>query len=115
MIYTVDEIREKIKPVVEKYQIPVVYLFGSYARGEADKDSDIDLAVVLDGSLAQNLSFYSLSDEFESVLGCSVDVLSVEGLEQAKTPIGQLVKAAFRKDKILLYEDESARTGLFVS
>lgn len=26
-----------------------VYLFGSYARGDADEDSDIDVAIVLDG------------------------------------------------------------------
>jgi len=28
-----------------------VYLYGSYARGEATEDSDIDVAVVLDGPL----------------------------------------------------------------
>ena len=47
MIYTLDELREKIKPIAEKYEIPAVYIFGSYARGEATEDSDVD--VLFDG------------------------------------------------------------------
>ena len=35
MIYTLDEIKKRILPVIEKYGIPAMYLFGSYARGEA--------------------------------------------------------------------------------
>jgi predicted nucleotidyltransferase len=47
MIYTLDELREIIKPIAEKYDIPAVYIFGSYARGEATEDSDVD--VLFDG------------------------------------------------------------------
>ena len=35
MIYTIDEISSRIRPVAEKYHLKAVYLFGSYARGEA--------------------------------------------------------------------------------
>jgi predicted nucleotidyltransferase len=45
MIYTIDEIKERIRPVAEKYNLPAVYLFGSYARGEADEKSDIDIMI----------------------------------------------------------------------
>ncbi|MGX9845510.1 nucleotidyltransferase family protein, partial [Streptococcus iniae] len=45
MVYTMEEIKEKIQPIAEKYEIPAIYLFGSYARNEADEDSDIDLAI----------------------------------------------------------------------
>lgn len=34
-IYTVDEITAAVKPIAEKYGIDKVWLFGSYARGEA--------------------------------------------------------------------------------
>ena len=37
------EIKERIKPVIEKYQIEEVYLLGSYARGEANRNSDVDI------------------------------------------------------------------------
>ena len=35
MVYTLEQLREKITPIAEKYRIPAVYVFGSYARGEA--------------------------------------------------------------------------------
>jgi predicted nucleotidyltransferase len=50
MAYTLDEIKTKIKPIAEKYDIPAVYLFGSYARGEANDGSDVDLAFDYTGS-----------------------------------------------------------------
>ena len=34
-VYTIEEIAELIAPVAKKYNIPKVYIFGSYARGEA--------------------------------------------------------------------------------
>ena len=45
MIYTIEEITERVRPVAEKYGLPRVYLFGSYARGEAKEESDVDLLV----------------------------------------------------------------------
>ena len=50
MIYTIDEISSRIRPVAEKYHLKAVYLFGSYARGEARDDSDVDLLVDLSGA-----------------------------------------------------------------
>lgn len=40
---TIEEIRDKIAPVAIEYGLRQVYLFGSYARGEANEDSDVDL------------------------------------------------------------------------
>lgn len=42
---TIDEIRRKAEPVFKKYGILKAQIFGSYARGEASADSDIDLMV----------------------------------------------------------------------
>ena len=44
-IYTIDEIRKKVQPIAEKYKLNKVSLFGSYARGEATAESDIDLYI----------------------------------------------------------------------
>ena len=43
MIYSIHEIQQRIAPVVKQYGVKAVFLFGSYARGEAREDSDIDL------------------------------------------------------------------------
>lgn len=45
MIYTAEEIRRRIIPVAVRYRWKAVYLFGSYARGEATDESDIDLLI----------------------------------------------------------------------
>ena len=46
MIFTIENITALVKPLAQKYQVKEVYLFGSYARLEADHDSDIDLIVI---------------------------------------------------------------------
>jgi predicted nucleotidyltransferase len=38
---------EILRRIVDAYQPLQVYLFGSEARGDADEDSDIDLAVIV--------------------------------------------------------------------
>lgn len=45
MIFTVEEIRRRITPVAVRYRLKAVYLFGSYARGEATDESDVDLLI----------------------------------------------------------------------
>ena len=47
MRYTVDEIKEIVSALAAQYGADRIYLFGSYARGDADKDSDIDLRIVI--------------------------------------------------------------------
>lgn len=48
MIYTINQIREKSKNIFDKQDfVKEAYLFGSYARGEATENSDIDFMIVL--------------------------------------------------------------------
>lgn len=77
-IYTIDEIREKVRPIAEKYGIDTVWLFGSYARGEATADSDVDLLVNYKQGLG--LKFVGFVCDLEDDLGVHVDVLTNDGL-----------------------------------
>ena len=45
MIYTAEEIRRRITPVAVRYRLKAEYLFGSYARGEATDESDVELLI----------------------------------------------------------------------
>lgn len=44
-IYTLEEISEKANKIAKDFGVEKVYLFGSYARGEADSASDLDFRV----------------------------------------------------------------------
>lgn len=63
--------QENIKTVVQDYfkdkPVNKVYLFGSYARGDADENSDVDLLVELDYSKHIGFSFYEWNDELKIV------------------------------------------------
>mgnify|MGYP000890966939 CR=1 FL=1 len=57
MLYTIDEIKAKIIPIAKQYNLSKVYLFGSYARGEEDENSDIDIALEL-GDITKFMDVY---------------------------------------------------------
>ena len=40
MTYTIEEIKDKVTPIAQKYGVKRISLFGSYARGEATENSD---------------------------------------------------------------------------
>lgn len=42
-IYTIDEIAHLLESVLKEYGVKKAYVFGSYARGEATKESDVDI------------------------------------------------------------------------
>lgn len=75
-VLTIKQIKERIKPVIEKHGIKDVYLFGSYARGEANRNSDVD--IYCDKGDADTLWKHSaLKDELSQALGKEVDVITI--------------------------------------
>jgi predicted nucleotidyltransferase len=76
-VYTLEKILNilrKHKPELEeKYPISALGVFGSYARGDADEKSDIDIAVEINGTMG--LSFVKMADEIEALFGIKTDVV----------------------------------------
>ena len=85
MIYSVDEIRRRVSPVAAKYQIPSIYLFGSYARGDATEKSDIDLLIRRRGSTVHGLLMGALYNDLSESLEKPIDLVTMEALEQQST------------------------------
>lgn len=73
-IYTIKEIKTIIKPILNKYGINEIYLFGSYARGEAKESSDIDI-YCNKGNVKTFIDQGLLEDELEKVLNKKVDIV----------------------------------------
>lgn len=73
-IYTIKEIKKIIKPILNKYGIFEIYLFGSYARGEARENSDIDIYCDK-GNIRTFIDQGMLEDELENALNKKIDII----------------------------------------
>ena len=97
-MYTIEEIKEKITPIVRDYGINSISLFGSYAKGTANENSDIDL-VMDKGKLTGLIEYVSLVNALEKEFDCHVDLIS-KGSSNKKFLI------SIRNNEVLLYERE---------
>ena len=73
-VYTLKEIKRIIKPILNKNGISDIYLFGSYARGEAKSNSDIDIYCDK-GNIKTLIDQGELEEELESALNKEVDII----------------------------------------
>ncbi len=70
------------KPELQKrFKVSKMALFGSYARGDQQPDSDVDILVEVDPSIG--LDFVTLANQIEKMLGITVDLVS----SRAVTPL----------------------------
>lgn len=106
MTYTIEEIRQKITPVAEAHRLKAVWLFGSYARGEAREDSDIDLLFDREGSDITSLVRASaMYQDIKELFSVPVDLISANSL---KTNSNRKTAVKFfesiERDKVILYD-----------
>lgn len=76
MIYTIEEIKNTAIPIVEEYGVVRLSIFGSYARGEAKDDSEIDF-LIDKGELRGLIQYNALIRKLESAFGCHVDLITM--------------------------------------
>jgi len=81
----------KDKPVLK------AYLFGSFARGDANAESDYDILVELDYSQRIGLEYIQMQLDLTSILERNVDLVS----EKALSPH---IRPFIEKEKYLIYE-----------
>lgn len=95
-ILSLKEIKERIKPVIEKYQIEEVYLFGSYARGEANRNSDIDI-YCSSGNVKGLFERATMIQDFKDALHKDVDLVIIG------SKMNPLFKQEIEKDMIKIF------------
>lgn len=78
-IYTVDEIKTKVKPIADSYGVEHIYLFGSYARGEATMESDLDFRV--DKGKVRGFAFGGLINALLEAFDKNIDVVTTSSLD----------------------------------
>ena len=72
-VYSQEELISVITPILRKYKAEQAILFGSYARREADAQSDIDL-LVIGGEHFDPTDVFCIADELNRATGKQVDV-----------------------------------------
>jgi len=95
---SIEEIKSYIIPVVEKYPIEKVILFGSYARGDATDMSDVDL-IVESGGKMRNTKIFTLGGDLLAALPVRVDVYDILEIKES-SPLYNSI----REEGIILYE-----------
>ncbi len=83
MVYSIEEIKCRVMPIIRKYQIPALYLFGSYARGNANAESDLDFLVDTTGTgLTSLLRLGELYCDLEEAFHKRIDLITVRSMMQ---------------------------------
>ena len=72
-VYSRQEICARVRPLLKKYHAECAILFGSYARGDAERRSDIDLMIV-GGERFQPTDVFCIAEDLFRALGKKVDV-----------------------------------------
>lgn len=82
---TLDEALTKLraaKPLLDRYGVARVGVFGSTARGEATPDSDVDVLVEFAPDQHPGLAFFRLQDDLAEALESEIDLVTPSGLHR---------------------------------
>ncbi len=95
------EITEKVISYFEGQPVEKVWIFGSFARGEESRDSDLDLLVKFKRPHKIDLFDYiGIKQDLEDITGRQVDLVE-EG------QVLERIKPIIEKEKKLLYESQA--------
>ena len=94
--YTLEELTKLMVPLMERYAgIDRAYVFGSYARGDADAESDVDIRI--DADNLRNMDLCALMVRLERTLGMPVDLIPTDSIPAEYLGI-------IREHEVLIYE-----------
>ena len=109
-IVTIKEIQKIARQIVEKFQPRKIILFGSYACGKPDEDSDVDLLVVMDTEEQPIHTAARISAAIDHDFAIDVLVFRPAELEASLQRKSVFATEVMSKG-IVLYEDRDRRMG----
>ena len=92
-ILPLDLIKQTLSDVLGSKPVDFAYLFGSYAKGEADAKSDVDIMV--SGAIT-GLEFFSLGGELERALHKNVDIIRFSDVGANQDLIREIMATGIR-------------------
>jgi predicted nucleotidyltransferase len=97
MILAKEYITKVITDFFKDKPVKKVWLFGSYARGEADEASDVDVLIDIEKNKKVGLQYFLWHEQLAEILQKKVDIVS-SGWEN------KYIKPFIDKDKYIIYE-----------
>lgn len=88
-IVELEDIKKKCAKIFEKYDVNFCYLFGSYAKGKARPNSDIDLLI---SANMKGIEYYGLIEEVRTSLHKKIDALDINQLSGNAELIQEILK-----------------------
>ena len=77
---TKDEIENAIRFLLQKYHAESALLFGSYARGDATPESDLDV-IVFGGKHFKKTNIFALAEDLQEITGKNVDAFEISEVD----------------------------------
>jgi len=81
-IFTIEKIKNAVTPVADAYGAKKIALFGSYAKGEANENSDIDLHLIETVDAWGYFKLCGFRQDLETRLGVGVDFLTSGAMDR---------------------------------
>ena len=94
-VYSLDEIRSIAAPIAEQYGVAAMYLFGSYARGEATAASELDFRIER-GRIRSLFELSAMYNDLSEGFQKNLDLLTSQNIEPE-------FLAAIRPEEVLVY------------
>lgn len=98
MTNKLNSIKNKVIPLLKRNNVVRASLFGSYARGEETKKSDIDMLIQFKGKKSL-LDLIGLEQELETKVGIKFDITTYKALSY-------LIRDQVYKDQIVILNNQ---------
>ena len=98
-VYSLEEIREIAVPIAQRHQLKRLTLFGSYARGEATAQSDLDFRADVPADFGM-FRLSALQGDLEDAFHKKVDLIT-EGM--LSDPLSGKLARNIEEDEVVLY------------
>lgn len=79
-VNTIPTITRKVLPILKRHDVKRASIFGSFARGEAQADSDVDFLIEYKSNDKSLFDLVDLKSELEATLGRCVDIVTFNSI-----------------------------------
>lgn len=93
VLYSIPLIKRIVSPILKKHNVSSAVLFGSYAKGEENEKSDIDL--VVDSGL-RGLAFFGLLEDISNAFKVPVDLIEKYQIKEGSEIENEILETGIR-------------------